>query len=86
MIIDHENNENARFQPWVRMKNSEAIRNPKWLAFHAVFIGMMQAASIHYDWNVGGLALFFMAGLGSLYLAGTIISIRGALARSRTSK
>lgn len=85
MIIDHENNENPRFQPWVRMKNSEAIRNPKWLAFHVVFIGLMQAASIHYDWNTGGLALFFMSALGSLYLAGTLIWIRGVLFRSKPS-
>lgn len=81
MLIDHDNNENSKFPAFNRMKNSEAVRNPKWIVFHIVFVTAMILANIHFEWGVDARAVFFMAALGSLYLAGMLIAVRGAVLR-----
>lgn len=82
--IDHEPNENARFSTYNRIKNSEAVKSRKWQLFHLAFVLTALWASIHYEWNIDGKAVFFMAAIGSLYLAGMIIALRDALARLRS--
>lgn len=82
--IDHEPNEKAHFSAYNRLKNSEAVRSRKWQMFHIAFVLLMLWANIHYEWNQDGRVLGFMAAMGSLYLAGIIISCRDAVARWRS--
>jgi hypothetical protein len=82
--IDHEPNEKANFSTYNRIRNSEAVKSRKWQIFHIAFIVLMLWLNIHLEWNVDGRAVFFMAAIGSLYLAGIVIALRDALARLRS--
>jgi hypothetical protein len=85
VLIDHEKNENAKFSTYNRIKNSEAVQSRKWQAFHVCFVLAMLFANIHFQWDVDGRAVGFMAAIGSLYFAGIVIACRDALARRRSA-
>lgn len=86
LIIDHDKNETPKFSIYNRMKNSEAVKSWRWQLFHIVMILTALWANTHFAWNADGRAVFFMAAIGSLYLAGILIALRDGFFRLVGSK
>lgn len=86
MLIEHDKNETPGLSIYNRMKNSEAAKSWKWQIFHLAMIFTALWAKNHFGWTTDGRAVFFMAAIGSLYLAGVLIALRDGFFRLVGSK